>query len=79
MKAIASNPAVTKAIGAPAKAAGTLASARRSRKPAKITMTRVKPSAEPRPNSPASASLWPSRTLISGTPSTAQLVVISGR
>ena len=38
----------TKAIGGPEKAAGTRASARRSRIPAKITMASVKPSAEPK-------------------------------
>ncbi|MNG06882.1 hypothetical protein D3C84_901550 [compost metagenome] len=70
---------MTKAIGAPAKAAGTLARARRSRRPAKITMTREKASAEPKPNRPACSRPWLSRTLIKGTPSTAQLVVISGR
>ena len=49
MKASASRLMVTNEIGAPAKAAGTRARAMRSRNPAKMSSTMVKPSAEPKP------------------------------
>ncbi len=74
-------PAVTIAMAEPLKMPGTSAPSRRSRMPANNTITRVKPSALPKPNHRDLRKVYYNSfcTISSGTPSTAQLVVMSGR
>lgn len=89
MKAIARIPAVTRAIGMPLNALGTLFSESCSRRPAKRTIARPKPSdvakaytvASPRLNIPSAAAAKGDDfcTTVRATPRTAQLVVMSGR
>ena len=79
MKARLINPAVIIAMDVPLKMPGTSAPSSRSRMPANNTSTSVKPIAPPMPKNSDSMKLCFSYTLSSGMPSTAQLVVISGK
>jgi len=72
-------PAVIRPIGAPLNGAGTSASAMRSRMAAKNTSTIPKPAAAPNPYKADCSRLCCSWTFNNATPSTAQLLVISGR
>ena len=79
MNAIASMPAVSKAIGIPFIAAGISSISSRSRKPANSTKASENPIAvavAKTTDSPRLYSFWTSRIAM---PNTAQLVVISGR
>ena len=72
-------PAVINAMALPRKGAGTSATARRSRMAAKRTITSEKPTAAEKPYSADCKKLCPRLIFSNATPSTAQLVVISGK
>src|SRR5699024_8298826 len=72
-------PAVINAMALPRKGAGTSATARRSRMAAKSTITSEKPTAAEKPYSADCKKLCPRLIFSNATPSTAQLVVISGK
>ena len=78
MKASDISPAVIKPMAEPLSGTGTSATLMRSRIAANSINTSEKPSAAPKPYITDSKKLFCSCTLIRATPSTAQLVVISG-
>ena len=71
--------ALTSVMGSPSKHLGGFASARRRRTPANSTMASMKPNPAPTAHTMLSAKLYPSSMTEMVTPSTAQLVVMSGR
>lgn len=73
------NPAATKAIGTPSNALGTLANSNFSLTPDKSINARKKPNEAPIPLAMASIKVYCSWIFNIVTPSTIQLVVISGR
>ena len=76
---MAASPAEISRSGNPRKAFGGSAKFRRSRTPAKMQIASVKPSAAEQPKTTLSMKEYPSSMLTSAAPSTAQLVVMSGR
>lgn len=79
MNARLSNPAVTSAMATPRKARGGCVRSMRSRNPVKITSASENPSAAANAKTTDFMNGASSFTLSTATPSTAQLVVMSGR